>query len=80
MLQIDEKAPDKKQIDLSNFYQNFIITFDKDSMTYHLDTINLISGKTILEILESGIFIIHNYPNMIMFILIKLVWKTIMKF
>ena len=45
VLQIDEKAPDKKQIDLSNFYQNFIITFDKDSMTFHLDTINLISGK-----------------------------------
>ena len=45
VLQIDEKAPDKKQIDLSNFYQDFIITFDKDSMIFHLDTINLISGK-----------------------------------
>ena len=43
VMQIDEKAPDKKQIDLSNFYQNFIFTFDKDSMTFHLDTINLIS-------------------------------------
>tara|TARA_B000000532_G_scaffold128176_1_gene102771 strand:+ start:610 stop:1098 length:489 start_codon:yes stop_codon:yes gene_type:complete len=45
VLQIDEKAPDKKQLDLSNFYQNFIITFDKDSMTFQMDTTDLISGK-----------------------------------
>ena len=45
VLQIDEKAPDKKQIDLSNFYQNFIITFDKDSMTFQMDTTDVISGK-----------------------------------
>tara|TARA_Y100000589_G_C26959941_1_gene550192 strand:+ start:260 stop:748 length:489 start_codon:yes stop_codon:yes gene_type:complete len=45
VFQIDEKAPDKKQFDLSIFYENFIITFDKDSMTYQVDTTNLISGK-----------------------------------
>ena len=45
VLQIDEKAPDKKQLDLSNFYQNFIITFDKDSMTFYMDTTDIISGK-----------------------------------
>ena len=45
VLQIDEKSPDKKQFNLSNFYENFIIIFNKDSMTFHIDTTNLISGK-----------------------------------
>jgi len=45
VLQIDEKAPDKKQFDLSNYYENFIIIFNKDSMRFHIDTTNLVSGK-----------------------------------
>ena len=58
VLQIDEKVPDKKQLDLSNFYQNFIITFEKDSMTFHLDTTNFISGKNYFG--NTGKWDLHN--------------------
>ena len=38
VMQTDEKAPDKRQIDLSKHYHDLVLNFNKENFTFQQDT------------------------------------------
>jgi len=72
VVQTDEKAPDKRQLDLTSYYQNFVLEFNKEDFSYHLDTTLEIQGKNLFR--NSGTWTFYNtvlseydlvYPDML---------------
>lgn len=48
VMQTDEKAPDKRQIDLSKHYHDLVLNFNKENFTFQQDTTLITQGKNFL--------------------------------
>ena len=69
VIQTDEQAPNKRQLDLSEYYDAFVLNFDTSDFSFFIDSTLAISGNNFLVILEPGLFTILSLVNMILFIL-----------
>ena len=45
VIQTDEKAPNKRQLDLSSYYSSFILDFDKTELSFFIDSTLQITGN-----------------------------------
>lgn len=45
IIQTDEKAPNKRQLDLSDYYDAFVLNFDKNDFSFYLDSTLMTSGN-----------------------------------
>ena len=58
VLQTDEKAPNKRQLDLTQYYDAFVLNFDKTDFSFYQDTSLVTSGYNFFG--NSGTWTFYN--------------------
>jgi len=58
VIQTDEQAPNKRQLDLSQYYDAFVLNFDKSNFSFFIDSTLAISGNNFFG--NSGTWAFYN--------------------